>query len=60
MDRQTGGHKFDFNTDVCTRCGMTRPQFEDNGSPPCRGGSRMGISRDEAPQRAKRKPRDSK
>ena len=31
------GHDFDFGTGACTRCGMTRPYFEDSGKPPCAG-----------------------
>ena len=33
--RRAGGHAFDFDCDVCVRCGMTRPHFDDNGRPPC-------------------------
>ena len=31
------GHDFDFGTEVCTRCSMTRPYFEDSDKPPCMG-----------------------
>jgi len=37
FDRRAGGHAFDFNRDVCAKCGMTREQYEDNGNPPCKG-----------------------
>jgi hypothetical protein len=35
--RRAGGHAFDFDRDVCVRCGMTRPYFDDNGRPLCVG-----------------------
>jgi hypothetical protein len=38
-----GGHHFNYETDKCTKCGMTEEYFEDNGKPPCRSG--IGISR---------------
>ncbi len=37
FDRQSGGHNFAFGDDVCTRCGMSRPKYEDSGHPPCTG-----------------------
>jgi hypothetical protein len=37
FDRNAGGHAFGFTDDVCAKCGMTRPQFEDNGKPRCTG-----------------------
>ena len=36
-DRHKGGHEFDFDTDVCVKCGMTRPYFDDHGEPRCPG-----------------------
>jgi hypothetical protein len=35
--RRACGHAFDFDRDVCVRCGMTRPYFDDNRQPPCIG-----------------------
>ena len=37
LDRNAGGHAFDFDRDVCMKCGMTRQHFEDNDEPPCTG-----------------------
>jgi hypothetical protein len=37
FNRQAGGHNFAFGDDVCTKCGMTRPQFQDEGQPQCTG-----------------------
>ncbi len=37
MNRLEMGHDFDFGTDVCTRCSMKRPYFEDSAKPPCTG-----------------------
>jgi hypothetical protein len=37
FDRTSGGHRFDFSSGVCHRCGMTREHYEDNGKPICRG-----------------------
>lgn len=30
-----GEHHFDFDRDVCVKCGMTRNQYDDTGKPPC-------------------------
>lgn len=35
--KSEGGHHFDFDTDKCTKCGMTRETYEDNGRPACTG-----------------------
>jgi hypothetical protein len=35
FDRRAGGHNFDFDTDVCTRCGIDRRQYRDGGNPEC-------------------------
>jgi len=35
FDRCAGGHNFDFDTDVCTRCGIDRRQYRDGGNPEC-------------------------
>jgi hypothetical protein len=32
-----GGHAFHPVFEVCGICGITRPQFEDNGKPKCSG-----------------------
>ncbi len=37
MAKQENGHAFDFDSDTCVRCGMTRRSYEDNGKPVCRG-----------------------
>jgi ribosomal protein L37E len=37
FDRRAGGHAFDFDREVCVKCGMSREYYEDNGKPPCRG-----------------------
>ena len=37
FDRRAGGHAFDFDREVCVKCGMTREHFEDNGKPQCKG-----------------------
>ena len=38
LDRLTaGGHSFHPVYEVCGVCGMTRPQYEDNGKPSCAG-----------------------
>jgi hypothetical protein len=37
FDRQAGGHNFAFGDDVCTKCGMTRPAYQDSGKPRCTG-----------------------
>jgi hypothetical protein len=50
------GHAFNFETDICARCGMTRRQYEDAGEPNCTGkrreaeqgaGERKGFVRDD-------------
>jgi hypothetical protein len=30
------GHVFDFDTEVCAKCGMTKEHYEYNGKPPCK------------------------
>jgi hypothetical protein len=35
FDRSAGGHNFDFDTDVCTQCGIVRRQYRDGGNPQC-------------------------
>ena len=35
FDRKAGGHRFDFGSEVCLKCGMTRKYFQDNGEPRC-------------------------
>lgn len=35
FDRCAGGHNFDFDTDVCTWCGIARRQYRDGGNPEC-------------------------
>ena len=35
FDRCAGGHNFDFDTDVCTRCGIDRRQYRGGGNPEC-------------------------
>jgi len=35
FDRCAGGHNFDFDTDVCTRCGIDRRRYRDGGNPEC-------------------------
>jgi len=35
FDRSAGGHNFDFDTDVCTRCGIARRHYRDGGNPLC-------------------------
>jgi hypothetical protein len=37
FDRRAGGHAFDFDREVCVKCGMTREFYQDNGKPPCKG-----------------------
>ncbi len=46
FNRQAGGHAFDFSTEKCVKCGMTREHFQDNGKPPCRGSPASGESKD--------------
>jgi hypothetical protein len=36
-DKPENGHIFDFDTDKCKKCGMTREHYEDNGKPACKG-----------------------
>jgi hypothetical protein len=31
------GHAFDFETGICTRCGMSEIEFEKQGEPQCTG-----------------------
>jgi hypothetical protein len=31
------GQAFNFDTEICVRCGVTRTQFQDTGEPPCTG-----------------------
>jgi hypothetical protein len=31
------GHAFDFETGICTRCGMSEIEFEKQGKPQCTG-----------------------
>ena len=31
------GHAFDFETAICTRCGMSEIEFEKQGEPQCSG-----------------------
>ena len=35
FDPRSGGHSFEFSSDVCAICGMTRKHFEDHGRPQC-------------------------
>jgi hypothetical protein len=35
FERSAGGHNFDFDTDVCTRCGIARRRYRDDGNPLC-------------------------
>lgn len=35
--RRSGGHDFDFDTGVCTKCGLTGEHYRDNGKPTCSG-----------------------
>ena len=35
FNRCAGGHNFDFDTYVCTRCGIDRRQYRDGGNPEC-------------------------
>jgi hypothetical protein len=37
FDRQAGGHCFDFSTEACVNCGMSREDYEDSGQPRCTG-----------------------
>lgn len=37
FDRHAGGHDFDFDTEICVHCGITRTTFQDSGSPQCGG-----------------------
>ena len=37
FDRQENGHSFNFSTDVCEKCGISRPRYEDSGKPRCKG-----------------------
>ncbi len=37
FNRRAGGHSFDFITEVCAKCGMTRAKYEDSGRPRCAG-----------------------
>jgi hypothetical protein len=30
------GHIFNFDTEKCENCGMTREHYEDNGKPTCK------------------------
>lgn len=34
--REENGHVFDFDTDKCVKCGMSRERYEDNGKPSCK------------------------
>jgi hypothetical protein len=36
MPNNKNGHTFDFDTDVCTKCGMSREAYEDTGKPACK------------------------
>lgn len=46
-DGQAGGHAFDFDREVCVKCGMSRERFEDNGKPPCLGRKKDADRRSE-------------
>ena len=37
LDRNAGGHAFDFDSRACTICGMTREEFGDKNQPACTG-----------------------
>lgn len=37
MPKDSNGHRFDFDRDVCQICGMTRTAWDDNGQPRCTG-----------------------
>lgn len=37
IDPGERGHHLDFDTDTCTKYGMTREEYEDNGKPRCKG-----------------------
>ena len=34
--REENGHLFDFDTDKCVKCQMSREHYEDNGKPACK------------------------
>jgi hypothetical protein len=37
FDRHAGGHDFDLTTKSCSKCGISREKFEDQGEPRCTG-----------------------
>jgi hypothetical protein len=43
FDRCAGGHNFDFDTDVCTWCGIARRQYLDGDKPGCAARAMMSI-----------------
>jgi hypothetical protein len=49
FDRQAGGHNFDFSTEACATCGMSREEFEDTGKPPCKGKPSAAKTRRQQP-----------
>jgi hypothetical protein len=51
FDRCAGGHNFDFDTDVCTRCGIDRRQYLGGGNRECVPRP-IGVNRDNNSYRA--------
>jgi hypothetical protein len=37
LDRFAGGHDFGVSDVVCSKCGMSREEYENTGKPRCKG-----------------------
>lgn len=46
FNSKAGGHRFDFSSEVCVKCGMTRKYFQDNREPRCEGRPNKPLEND--------------
>jgi len=50
MARLENGHSFDFDTEVCQKCGMSKKEYEDNKDrPACTGRQKTQEERGPTP-----------
>lgn len=41
MMSKENGHEFDFETEVCKKCGLSKSKYDDSSFPSCRGVNRQ-------------------
>jgi protein-arginine kinase activator protein McsA len=52
LDRTARGHRFDFASRACIRCGMTHKEFLEKGRPACMGHPTEKSEQSVEPERA--------